>query len=122
MIGLKHSSELTAANVLGAVLGALLIVSPWLLGFSGEATALWSACVTGLLIGIAALAALVDLREWESWTALVLGLWAAAAPWVLGFSGVSAAMGVHVLVGLAVAALAAFELWMLRGREKNLAS
>jgi hypothetical protein len=47
---------------------------------------------------------------------LVLGIWAVIAPWVLGFSAVAAAMWVHVIAGIVVAALAAGSIWFSRNR------
>jgi VIT1/CCC1 family predicted Fe2+/Mn2+ transporter len=113
MMELKHRSELTAINIISAALGAFLVASPWLFGFSGERTATLSACITGVLIGLVALVSFIQLREWEGWTGLMLGVWALVAPWILGFDGLVAAMWSHVGVGVAVAAMAALELWMM---------
>ncbi len=113
MMELKHRSELTAINVITAALGAFLIVSPWLFGYSAEQSATWSACATGVLIGLVALASFIDLREWEGWASVVLGVWAIVGPWILGFAGIVSAMWSHVGVGLAVTAVAAVELWMM---------
>jgi hypothetical protein len=44
---------------------------------------------------------------------VALGLWVAVSPWLLGFAGVANAMWAHLLIGLAVAALAAYEAWRL---------
>lgn len=110
---LKHRSELTAINIITAALGAFLVVSPWLFGYSAEPSAVWSACATGVLIGLVALAGFIDVREWEGWAGVVLGLWAIVAPWILGFAGVVPAMWSHVGVGFAVTAVAAVELWMM---------
>jgi hypothetical protein len=109
----KERSELTAINLVNAVLAALLFVSPWLFGFAGQSTASWNAWAAGLVIGIVALVAIADVREWQEWVNLALGLWVAASPWLLGFAGVASAMWTHVLIGLGVAILAAVELWML---------
>ena len=43
---------------------------------------------------------------------LILGAILFVSPWVLGFHGTTA-MTVHVVIGAAVAILAAIELWML---------
>ena len=103
-------------NGITLVLGALLFTSPWLFGFSGEQTAAWSAWVTGGLIATVAAIALMELREWEEWAIGALGLIAAVSPWLFGFAGVSHAMWTHVALGIAVAALAAFEAWRLSDR------
>jgi VIT1/CCC1 family predicted Fe2+/Mn2+ transporter len=42
---------------------------------------------------------------------LILGAWVLVSPFVLGFSSNTKAMWTHVLIGLAVAVLAAIELW-----------
>jgi hypothetical protein len=113
MMELKHRSELTAINIITAVFGAFLFASPWLFGYSGEQTAVWSACATGLLMGMVALVSFIELREWEGWANSVLGVWAVVAPWILGFAAVASAMWSHVGIGLAVVAVMAVELWMM---------
>src|SRR3712207_2268698 len=77
MLEMKHGSELTAISIIAAVLGAFLFVSPWVLGYSGEQTATWSACVAGFSMGLVALVGFVELREWEGWADVALGVWAA---------------------------------------------
>jgi len=121
MKNLKHWSELTATNIITALSGAFLVASPWAFGFSGEQTAMWSAGLIGVLAVMVALTGLIEPREWEGWASLALGLWAIIAPWALGFSGVTSAMGCHVGVGLTVAALAAFALWMIHNKPERLA-
>ena len=64
------------------------------------------------LIAALAIAALAAFAVWEEWLNLVVGLWALVSPWVLGFQGTTA-MTVHVIIGAAVAILAAVELWMM---------
>ena len=81
-------------DVANLILGAVLFVSPWVFSFAA--------------LAIAALAA---FAVWEEWLNLVVGLWALVSPWVLGFQGTTA-MTVHVIIGAAVAILAAIELWM----------
>jgi hypothetical protein len=49
---------------------------------------------------------------------LGLGLWAVFAPFVLKFTGAGAAASAHVLVGLAVTALAAFALMQSDGGQR----
>ena len=111
---LKNRSELTAINIVNAVAAAFLFVSPWLFGISGEPAASWNAWISGLVIAVLALAAVVALQEWEEWINLLLGLWVAVAPWLVGFAGVASAMWTHAGVGVVVAILAAVELWLIR--------
>jgi SPW repeat len=97
-----------AANL---ILGAVLFVSPWIFGFdAGKASQ--NANITGIAIAALAIAALAAFAVWEEWLNLVVGLWALVSPWVLGFQGTTA-MTVHVVIGAAVAILAAIELWLL---------
>ena len=93
------------------MLGAVLLHSPWLFGFSAG-TASTNAYITGLVIAALAIAALAAFAMWEEWLNVVGGLWALVSPWVLGFQGTKA-MTVHVIIGAAVAILAAIELWMM---------
>ena len=51
-------------------------------------------------------------RNDEEWLKLIVGLWTLVSPWVFGFQGTTA-MTVHVVIGAAVAILAAIELWMV---------
>ena len=67
--------------------------------------------LTGIAIAALAIAALARFAVWEERLNLIVGLWAFASPWVLGFQGT--AMTVHVIIGAVVAILAAIELWML---------
>ena len=45
----------------------------------------------------------------------ILGIWAIIAPWLLGFSGLAAAMYPHVIAGLVVAVISAFALFAADG-------
>ncbi|MDG2571290.1 SPW repeat protein [Vibrio parahaemolyticus] len=122
MMGLKHRSELTATNIINSVLAVFLFFSPWVVGFRDVPAATWNAGVCGLAIGLMAALAITELQEWEEWVNAALGLWAIAAPWVLSFADNIAAMWTHVLVGLAVAVVAALGLWLIPGSPPTRAS
>ena len=113
MLELKNRSELTAINIANAVLAVFLFISPWLVGFRVVQAASWNAWILGVAVFVFAVAAASALNEWEEWVNVVLGLWTAVAPWILGFASVASAMWTHVAVGLAVAVLAAVELWLI---------
>lgn len=98
-------------DVANLVLGAILFVSPWLFGFDAGKIS-QNATLSGLVIAILAIAALAAFAVWEEWLNLIVGLWTLVSPWVLGFQGTKA-MTVHVLIGAAVAVLAAIEIWMI---------
>ena len=110
----NHTQD-TALNVGNIILGAVLFLSPWFLGFRAENGATWNAWITGGVIAVIALMAALQTYDWEEGVNLLAGLWALVSPWVLGFSGVSYAMWTHVAVGAIVAVLAAGELWRLYG-------
>lgn len=97
-------------DVVNLLLGLFLLVSPWVVGFSGPASS--NAVISGIIIAILSIAALSAFAIWEEWLNLLLGLWVIASPWVLGFAGTNAS-SVHVIVGIAVAVLAAIELWLM---------
>jgi SPW repeat len=98
-------------DVANLALGAILFCSPWIFGFdAGRASE--NAYVAGLVIAALAIAALMAFAVWEEWLNLIVGFWTLVSPWVLGFQGTNA-MTVHVIIGAAVALLAAIELWIM---------
>jgi hypothetical protein len=105
------SENRTVFDIVNIVAGLGLLISPWLLGFTAEAYAGWNAWIVGASVTLVAVTALYAFYEAEEWVNLVLGLWAVVAPWVLGFSAVTAAMWAHVIAGIVVAVLAAGSIW-----------
>src|ERR1700758_2760719 len=94
-------------DVANLILGAFLFVSPWIFGFGGT-TAAENANIAGIAIAVLAIAALAAFAVWEEWLNLIVGLWTLVSPWVFGFQGTKA-MTVCVVIGIAVALLAAIE-------------
>lgn len=93
------------------ILGILMLVSPWALGYHAtQARATDNAVLFGILIGLAAIAAMVNLRAWEEWINVVFGAWLFISPWALGFSGVAAAAWSAWIIGAVVFILALWEL------------
>jgi hypothetical protein len=92
-----------AANL---VLGAWLAISPWVLGYAAEMAAAWNAHVVGLIIAVAAGAALVAFQKWEEWTNAALGAWLIVSPYLLGFGESAYALWNQTIVGLLVGGLA----------------
>jgi hypothetical protein len=105
-----------AIDLVNAVLGVCLVLAPWALGFTGEVAATWNALIVGAAIALIALGALFAFREWEEWVNLALGVWAILAPWFFGFTTVAGATYAHVIIGLIVGVLAAFDLWIIHNR------
>ena len=109
---LENWTNAKFCDVANLILGAILFVSPWMFGFDAGTVAT-NAYITGIAIAILAIAALARFAVWEEWLNLIVGLWALVSPWVLGFQETTTAMTVHVIIGAAVAILAAIELWMM---------
>lgn len=105
-------------DVANLILGAILFLSPWLFKFDDGAVST-NAHMAGLAMAILAIAALAAFAVWEEWLNLIIGLWTLVSPWVLGFQG-SGAMKVHVVIGVAVAILAAIELWAMSHQPPRL--
>jgi hypothetical protein len=104
----------TVIDFIKLALGAFLILTPWIFAFTSAAVASGNAWISGSLIGLASIAAIVALADWEEWVSLLLGLWVIVSPWVLGYHlTVVAAMRANVAIGIAVALLAAVELWLM---------
>jgi hypothetical protein len=94
------------------VLGLLLLLTPWLVGFAAEQTTAWTAWITGGAIALVAAIGMAGYAYAMAWVNLVLGIWALLAPWILGFAASTGAMWSHVVLGALTALSAAAELWM----------
>ena len=102
---LKHWQD-----VVNALLGIWVVLSPWALGFQDSRIAAANAVLVGVALIAAALGAMLVPRAWEEWTECALGVWLVISPWVLGFSALQVAMLAAVFSGIVIAALA---LWTL---------
>jgi cation transporter-like permease len=100
-------------NVTNAVLGAILFLSPWLLGYSQDTGAALNARLSGGIVILLALLAVIRTHDWEEWLNVIAGLWIAGAPWLLWFEDVLSARWAHVVIGFCIVAIAAFELYRL---------
>ena len=95
------------------ICAALLFVSPWVLGFAGDAMAARTAWVGGIVIGVLAILALAQFAEWEEWVALIAGLAVAISPWVLAFYAAPYALAACVILGVIVALASISEIWVV---------
>ena len=109
-------------NLTNAVLGAILFLSPWLLGYSQESSAALNAMLSGGIVALLALLAVVRTHDWEEWLNVIAGLWIAGAPWLFWFENVPAARWVHVVIGFCIVAIAAFELYRLYTEQDGMIS
>lgn len=100
-------------NITNAVLGAILFLSPWLLEYSQETSATLNARLSGAIVVLLALLAVIRTHDWEEWLNVIAGLWIAGAPWLFWFENVLSARWTHVVIGFGIVAIAAFELYRL---------
>lgn len=103
----------SGVDVVNLILAAFLFLSPWIFGFGSDHAAAPNAWLSGIMIGLVAIAALTKFAEWEEWINLILGLWVLVSPWVLSFAAQTTARSTHVIVGLIVAVLAGLKLWFM---------
>jgi hypothetical protein len=93
------------------LLGALLFGSPWMFTFVSEPAKI-DAWVTGLIIITIAAATLIAFDDRQEWCLLAVATWMIACPWLLRMPHATG-MRVHIGIGLLVAYLAIFELWLI---------
>jgi len=98
-------------DVANLILGAILFLSPWIWNFDAGRPS-QNAMIVGIIMAVLAIAALSAFAVWEEWLNLIVGLWAVISPWVLGFHASTTETTVHVVIGIAVAVLAAIEIWI----------
>jgi hypothetical protein len=108
-------SSMRLCDVANLSLSVVLFFSPWLFDLSTGAQ--WqTASVVGIVIAVLSIAALAAFAVWEEWLNLAAGLALIVSPWLLGFQD-SQAMTIDVVIGMIVAALAAFEACFCRESE-----
>mgnify|MGYP005845648281 CR=1 FL=1 len=101
---------------LTGLLGVLLIIAPWVMGYGDNQTAAWTCVVLGVaaVVVSACKPLLKDASNWEFWAAGIIGVLAIIAPWVMGFSAHVTATWTTVVLGVVLAILAGYEIF----REK----
>lgn len=93
-----------------ALLGAWLIVSPWVLGFQNVVVAMVSTMAIGALLIASSLEAMQVPQAWEEWLDVGLGALLMVLPALLGFDSVAPALQNALVSGAVVTALA---IWVL---------
>ncbi|WP_119274900.1 SPW repeat protein [Taklimakanibacter deserti] len=71
--------------------------------------ATWNAGLVGTLIACCSAALLYRYETWAEWSNLAFGSWTMVAPFLLGF-GAESPMWIHVVVGICVTTIAAWQL------------
>ena len=93
---------------MGVALGAWMLASPWVLGYSDSSAAVINASVLGTILVLEEFLELGAHETAEEWIDLVAGVWLLASPFVLGFGNVMPAAVNAVAIGLFTALFAAF--------------
>ena len=105
-------SSIRLCDVVNLILGGVLFFSPWLFDLSYGAQ--WqTASIVGFIIAVLTIAALAAFAVLEEWFILVAGICLIVSRWLLGFQN-SDAMIINVVIGVVVAVLAGFEVWLTR--------
>ncbi len=113
---MRNASEILKTrwrDIANLILGGWLFVSPWILTDAPVPAAAWNAYGMGVVIAVFAILALLDFHEWEEWLSVLFGVWLIAAPWVLGFEVVGAAVWNQITVGVVVGLMALWSLYDL---------
>jgi hypothetical protein len=116
---LRFAFGMAAEATAGATTGA---TAPATAGAAAQAVmplanltaAAWNAWILAIVIGALSIWAIAMYAEWQDWLTGLLGIWLIVAPWVLKFSAAAIATWDHVIVGILVVVLAAWELWVVR--------
>ncbi len=93
-----------------ALVGAWLVLSPWVLGFNGTVVAATSTVAIGVLLIANSLGAMRVPAAWEEWLDVVFGVLLLLAPVLLGYNGHRTALANALVAGGVVTALA---IWVL---------
>ena len=99
-------------------LGLWLAMSPWICGYDEQFAATTNAAFVGVALALAShFEASLDARSAE-WLNLAAGVWLVAAPFVLGYGGLSTPAANSIMVGTLVITLAASALSLGKEIEK----
>lgn len=99
------------------LLGVGMAVAPWVFNYSNDSTATWASVIAGGLVALASAAkglmqvieAETETANWEYWVAGIAGVAAIAAPFVLGFTALTAALWTSIIVGGLVVIASGYE-------------
>lgn len=101
-------------------LGALILLTVWIVGDVGSQTVAANAAIVGILVLALGASEFVDLRRWEEGLETACGLWLIASPFILGYADAGMLRYWHFVLGAAVVLLAVLELrqdWNLSNAE-----
>jgi hypothetical protein len=103
----------------GVALGAWMLASPWVVGFSDYSVAAMNALIMGSILVLAEMLELSVHEDAEEWIDIVAGLWLMVSPVVLGFTSSTPATVSTMSVGLLTVLFAAWALSPLDERARQ---
>jgi hypothetical protein len=92
------------------LLGLWFFITPWVFGYPIPSLQAWTAFISGAVIVLLAAFDLYKTYFWAVTINLLVGIWVAVSPWVLGLAGNPELTWNSLIVGLAVAVLALWEM------------
>jgi SPW repeat len=101
-------------------LGALIVLTAWILGDVGSQTVAANAVIVGILVLALGASEFLDLHRWEEGLETACGLWLIASPFIFGYADAGMLRYWHFVLGAAVVLLAMLELrqdWNLSSAE-----
>jgi len=105
-----HDSRVRLFSGVHALLGLWLIVSPFIVGAPGRSVATSGMAVGVLIVILAGVRLAYKRTATMSWGMVLLGAWTVMSPWVFDQHTGDARTWNYVIVGLIVAAMAAYSL------------
>ncbi len=93
-------------DVANLILGLWLVISPWALSFTTETIPTGNALIVGVVIAVAAAAALIAFHTWEEWVNVVLAVWLIVSPFALDYASHVTVLWNQLIVGALVGILA----------------
>jgi len=102
------------------VLGALIVLTAWMVGDVGSQPVAINATIVGLIVLALGASEFLDLRRWEEGLETACGLWLIASPFIFGYAYAGTLRYWHFVLGAAIVLLAVLELlqdWKLSKAE-----
>ncbi len=102
------------------VLGALIVLTAWMVGDVHSQTVATNATIVGILVLALGASEFLDLRRWEEGLETACGLWLIASPFIFGYAYAGTLRYWHFVLGAAIVLLAVLELlqdWKLSNAE-----
>lgn len=105
-----HLASRRWQDQLMVVIGAWLLVSPWVLGYPPDSPPARDTYIAGAIIALLAAFDLVKTYVWAVLLNIVMGVWVAVSPWLVGVVRDPAMTWSLVIAGVATVVLGVWEL------------